>query len=179
MTMTTTLDPIACLDAFAGLEVYHPPEVDALGAIVIAATAGGVARLDFIDVGRAETITARPSEHTHACREQLDDYFQGRRQSFSLPLDPLGTDFQRQVWKALSEIPFGETRSYAQIAEGLGRKGAHRAVGAANGRNPIAIVVPFHRVIGSDGLLTGYAGGMGRQQWLLAFEAQEVPLELC
>ncbi|MDX1466975.1 MAG: methylated-DNA--[protein]-cysteine S-methyltransferase, partial [Halomonas sp.] len=91
---------------------------------------------------------------------------------------PEGTDFQRRVWQALATIPFGETRCYAEIAEQLHCRGGQRAVGAANGRNPLAIVVPCHRVIGSDGRLTGYAGGIGRKQWLLAHEAGEVPLEL-
>lgn len=127
----------------------------------------------------AATITPRATPLTEVCREQLTEFFAGQRQQFDLPLDPQGTEFQRQVWQALAAIPFGETRSYGQLAEGLGRKGAQRAVGAANGRNPISIVIPCHRVIGSDGSLTGYAGGMGRKQWLLAFEAQEVPLTLC
>ncbi len=106
----------------------------------------------------------------HEPLEQLAQYFQGERQQFDLELDPEGTDFQLRVWQALCEIPFGGTLSYGEIAEKLGKPAAARAVGAANGRNPIAIVVPCHRVIGSDGTLTGYAGGLEIKQWLLQHE---------
>lgn len=174
MTSTQTPDR----DTKAGLDIYHPPQSAALGALRIEASATGITRLDFIEARGADEVP-RPNAWTDACRAQLDEYFGGERRDFDLPLDAQGTDFQRQVWQALTTIPFGETRSYAEIAEGLGRKGAQRAVGAANGRNPISIIVPCHRVIGSNGRLTGYAGGIGRKQWLLAFEAQEVPLALC
>ncbi|MBY5983995.1 methylated-DNA--[protein]-cysteine S-methyltransferase [Halomonas sp. DP5Y7-2] len=172
-------DPQTRYAGFAGIDVYHPPASSALGAVVIAASARGIARIDFMENAAAATSTPRATPLTEVCREQLTEFFAGQRQQFDLPLEPQGTEFQRQVWQALAAIPFGETRSYGQLAEGLGRKGAQRAVGAANGRNPISIVIPCHRVIGSDGSLTGYAGGMGRKQWLLAFEAQEVPLTLC
>lgn len=102
--------------------------------------------------------------------EQLEQFFRGDRQEFDLLLDPAGTPFQQQVWQALRQIPYGETRSYAQIATVLGSPTATRAVGAANGRNPIGIVVPCHRVIGADGSLTGYAGGMANKRWLLDHE---------
>jgi methylated-DNA-[protein]-cysteine S-methyltransferase len=101
---------------------------------------------------------------------QLGEYFLGQRQSFDLPLAPRGTAFQRAVWAALSEIPFGETRSYAEIAARVGRPTATRAVGAANGQNPVAIIVPCHRVIGKNGTLTGYAGGIEVKEKLLRFE---------
>lgn len=101
---------------------------------------------------------------------QLDGYFAGTRTVFDLPLAPKGTDFQRQVWRALSRIPHGETRAYAEIAREIGRPAATRAVGAANGRNPISIVVPCHRVIGRDGSLTGFAGGLASKRWLLDHE---------
>ena len=101
---------------------------------------------------------------------QLADYFAGRRRVFDLPLDFAGTDFQKQVWAALLTIPFGETRSYGQIARQIGRPDAVRAVGAANGRNPLSIVAPCHRVIGSNGALTGFAGGLEAKAWLLAHE---------
>ena len=101
---------------------------------------------------------------------QLEEYFAGRRQQFALPLDPSGTAFQREVWRALMTIPFGETRSYAQIARQIGHPGAARAVGAANGRNPLSIVAPCHRVVGSTGALTGFAGGLDVKAHLLAFE---------
>ncbi len=101
---------------------------------------------------------------------QLSEYFAGSRTTFSLVFDPVGTDFQKSVWSALSTIPFGETRSYAQIARQVGRPKAVRAVGAANGKNPLSIVVPCHRVIGTNGKLTGFAGGLEVKGWLLNFE---------
>jgi len=102
---------------------------------------------------------------------QLTDYFAGTRKRFDLPLDFQGTDFQKQVWAALLAIPYGETRSYADIARAIGRPTAFRAVGAANGRNPISIIAPCHRVIGTNGTLTGFAGGMEAKRYLLALEA--------
>ena len=101
---------------------------------------------------------------------QLKEYFDGKRKSFEIELDAVGTDFQKQVWEALLAIPFGETRSYGQLAKQLGNPSASRAVGAANGKNPIAIVVPCHRVIGSNGKLTGFAGGLDAKQHLLGLE---------
>lgn len=105
-----------------------------------------------------------------AAREQLAAYFAGERHEFDLPLDPVGTPFQQQVWAALRAIPYGETRSYREIAEQLGRPTASRAVGAANGRNPISVIVPCHRVVGSSGVLTGYAWGLERKRALLDLE---------
>jgi methylated-DNA-[protein]-cysteine S-methyltransferase len=101
---------------------------------------------------------------------QLAEYFDGKRSHFSLQLDPVGTEFQNKVWQALLTIPFGETRSYGQIAKQIGNAKAMRAVGAANGRNPISIVVPCHRVIGASGKLTGFAGGLEVKEYLLALE---------
>lgn len=101
---------------------------------------------------------------------QLDEYFAGRRAAFDLPLDFNGTDFQKSVWTQLIAIPFGETRSYGAIAHAIGRPSASRAVGAANGRNPISIVAPCHRVIGSGGSLTGFAGGLEAKRFLLRHE---------
>ncbi len=102
---------------------------------------------------------------------QLQEYFDGRRQVFDLPLAPRGTDFQLSAWNALAAIPFGQTRSYAEQAAALGRPTATRAVGAANGRNPLPIVLPCHRVIGANGALTGFGGGIEVKRWLLAHEA--------
>lgn len=102
---------------------------------------------------------------------QVTDYFAGKRRAFDVPLDFRGTDFQRSVWHALLTIPFGETRSYAQIAQQIGRPTASRAVGAANGRNPVSIIAPCHRVIGTNGTLTGFAGGLEAKRMLLELEA--------
>jgi len=103
-------------------------------------------------------------------RRQLAEYFAGARRAFALPLAPAGTEFERRVWQALGAIPYGETRSYAEIAQAIGHPAACRAVGRANGRNPIAIVIPCHRVIGSDGSLTGYSGGLDLKRFLLDLE---------
>ena len=102
--------------------------------------------------------------------QQLTEYFTGTRRCFDLPLDFHGTAFQKSVWQALLAIPFGETRSYLQIAIAIGNPAAVRAVGAANGKNPISIIAPCHRVIGSSGALTGFAGGLAAKQWLLTLE---------
>jgi methylated-DNA-[protein]-cysteine S-methyltransferase len=107
-------------------------------------------------------------------QQQLAQYFAHQRQRFDLPLNPQGTEFQHRVWQRLGEIPFGETLSYGQLAQGLGQPNASRAVGAANGRNPISIVVPCHRVIAGNGKLTGYAGGVDRKLWLLQHERSVV-----
>jgi methylated-DNA-[protein]-cysteine S-methyltransferase len=101
---------------------------------------------------------------------QLGDYFAGRLQAFTVPLDFHGTEFQKAVWAALLTIPFGETRSYGEIARQIGRPSASRAVGAANGRNPISIIAPCHRVLGSNGALTGFAGGLAAKDYLLGHE---------
>jgi methylated-DNA-[protein]-cysteine S-methyltransferase len=106
-------------------------------------------------------------------RDQLREYFEGERRVFDLPLAPRGTAFQERVWRALRAIPFGKTRSYAAIAAAIGQPSAMRAVGAANGKNPIAIIVPCHRVIGADGSLTGFGGGLPRKRWLLRHEGAE------
>jgi len=102
--------------------------------------------------------------------KQLTDYFSGKKKEFNLPLDLQGTDFQLRTWNALRAIPYGETRSYKQIAEAIGCPKGFRAVGLANNRNPVSIVIPCHRVIGADGSLTGYAGGLDIKERLLAFE---------
>jgi methylated-DNA-[protein]-cysteine S-methyltransferase len=104
-------------------------------------------------------------------RAQLEEYFRGARTEFDLQLNPSGTAFQQAVWKALREVPYGETTTYGAIAQRVGRPTASRAVGAANGRNPLCIVVPCHRIVGSAGALTGYAYGVDRKRWLLDHEA--------
>lgn len=118
---------------------------------------------------RAEHWQAAGAKLDDACL-QLDEYFQGRRRQFELRLAPRGTDFQLAVWTALRAIPYGSTCSYAELARRIGRPQAVRAVGAANGANPIAVIVPCHRVIGSNGSLTGFAGGLPRKTLLLELE---------
>lgn len=108
------------------------------------------------------------------CKKQLEEYFAGKRKTFDLPLAPKGTDFQQRVWKALQEIPYGETRTYGEIAAAVGNPKAARAVGMANNRNPIGIIVPCHRVVGANGKLVGYAGGMEKKEWLLELEKQNL-----
>jgi methylated-DNA-[protein]-cysteine S-methyltransferase len=107
-------------------------------------------------------------------KQQLEQYFAGQRQQFNLPLDFQGTDFQQRVWRALLTIPYGETRSYKDIALQIGNEKAVRAVGAANGRNPISIIAPCHRVIGSGGALVGFAGGLDKKQILLSLEQGQI-----
>lgn len=109
--------------------------------------------------------------------EQLAEYFAGRRQQFDLPLAPQGTPFQKKVWQALCQIPYGETRSYGQLAKIIGNEKACRAVGMANNRNPIMIFIPCHRVIGADGSLTGYAGGLDIKRQLLELEQHGIALK--
>lgn len=104
------------------------------------------------------------------CVKQLDEYFQKKRSSFNLNLNPNGTDFQKEVWSALQQIPYGTTKSYLKMSKEMGNVKAIRAVATANGKNPLWIVIPCHRVIGSDGSLTGYAGGLWRKRWLLEHE---------
>jgi methylated-DNA-[protein]-cysteine S-methyltransferase len=132
--------------------------------------------------GRAAAATDEHVEPEDAAvlaeaRGQLQAYFAGTRQGFELSLGPRGTPFQRAVWQALAALPFGTTVSYAELARRIGRPGAARAVGLANARNPIAIVVPCHRVIGENGTLTGYAGGLATKRWLLDHERAGSPQE--
>lgn len=112
-----------------------------------------------------------------AATEQLGEYFAGTRQQFDLPLDPSGTAFQLDAWQALSHIPYGTTVSYATQASRVGRPKAVRAIGAANGRNPISIVVPCHRVVAANGSLAGFAGGLDNKRWLLNFERSQTSCE--
>ncbi|WP_454885923.1 methylated-DNA--[protein]-cysteine S-methyltransferase [Sphingomonas oryzagri] len=132
---------------------------------------------DAPDRVRLGTLAYTP-DHPHLVQagRELGDYFAGRRTAFSVPLDMRGTDFQKSVWQALLAIPFGETRSYADIATQIGRPSATRAVGAANGRNPISIIAPCHRVIGSNGSLTGFAGGLAAKGYLLGLESRQARL---
>jgi methylated-DNA-[protein]-cysteine S-methyltransferase len=121
----------------------------------------------YTDLGEATEQTDRALA---PALRQLEEYFQGQRRDFDLPLAPAGTEFQQSVWRALTAIPYGEVRSYGDIAKAIERPRAVRAVGAANGRNPLPIVVPCHRVIGSNGALTGFAGGLQAKRTLLRLE---------
>lgn len=115
-------------------------------------------------------VKAAENSFLAATVEQLGEYFEGSRTSFSIPLAPAGNDFQHRVWAALATIPYGELRSYGDVAQMLGDRSMAQAVGSANGRNPISIIVPCHRVVGANGALVGYAGGLGRKQFLLELE---------
>lgn len=157
-------------------------EIDSpIGALTLVASGGALTRIDF---GRtAAPAAARlPADDDAVLVEatrQLGAYFAGELRDFDLPLNATGTEFQRRVWARLREIPYGATTTYGALAGGLGLAGhGARAVGAANGRNPIPVVVPCHRVIGSDGTLTGYAGGLGIKRTLLELEGVAVPEQL-
>lgn len=141
-----------------------------LGLVRIKATPQGISEIIFVRPEQRATDT--PSALTQQAATQLQAYFAGSLQKFSLPLDATGTAFQQQVWQQLCTIEYGQTCSYSTIANGLNNPKAVRAVGAANGRNPVSIVVPCHRVIGANGTLTGYAGGLDKKAWLLAHEKQ-------
>jgi methylated-DNA-[protein]-cysteine S-methyltransferase len=151
-----------------------------VGTLTLVATDDGLAAILWENDRPGRVALNRAAEDSGhpvlaEVRRQLEEYFAGRRQQFSLKLDPSGTGFQRKVWNALLTIPFGETRSYAQIARQIGKPTAARAVGAANGRNPLSIVAPCHRVVGSTGALTGFAGGLDVKARLLAFERGKAP----
>jgi len=151
-----------------------------LGPLLLAAEGGALTLLWMSPLPERESggADARDRVVLAAAAEQLGGYFGGDLTAFDLPLAPRGTPFQQRVWSALVEIPFGETVSYGGLAERLGRPGAARAVGLANGRNPISIVIPCHRVVGSDGRLTGYGGGVDRKAWLLDHESGRGPGQL-
>jgi methylated-DNA-[protein]-cysteine S-methyltransferase len=125
-----------------------------------------------VRVGPVDAEHEDPNGVLAAAAEQLGEYFDGRRTEFDLPLDAVGSEFQRSAWDALCTIPFGETVSYGEQARRLGDQRKARAVGAANGRNPISIIVPCHRVVGADGSLTGFGGGIENKAWLLDHERQ-------
>jgi methylated-DNA-[protein]-cysteine S-methyltransferase len=149
-----------------------------VGPLRLVADEAGLRRLEFHKDGFA-AAPAEWREDARALREvssQLGAYFAGRLKVFDFPLAPEGTPFQLQVWERLLEIPYGETISYGTLAQRVGNPAASRAVGLANGRNPIAIVIPCHRVIGSNGTLTGYGGGLPNKQKLLALERGQIRL---
>lgn len=143
-----------------------------IGNLEIKGNKNGIQSIYFIDDDcNPEFVSGSCSIELQNCIEQLDEYFNGNRTSFNLKLNPKGTDFQQQVWKELLKIPFGKTQSYLEQSKALGNVKAIRAVASANGKNPISIIIPCHRIIGSDGSLTGYAGGIWRKKWLLEHES--------
>lgn len=136
------------------------------GVLEVTADEHGVTSIFFVD----QPSENRPSTLTNLACEQLDEYFKGQRTSFDMPVTLVGTDFQKRVWRALIGIPYGQVISYADLAEQIDNPKAVRAVGLANSKNPVSIVIPCHRVIGKNGQLTGYAGGLTRKAWLLQHE---------
>lgn len=141
-----------------------------VGPVTVTASDDAVTGLRFGTELPEDSLLCREEDATPLLREtarQLREYFAGERRSFTLPLAPQGSEFQKKVWKALQTIPYGETRTYKQIAEQIGHNLAFRAVGMANNRNPIGILIPCHRVIGYDGKMTGYAAGIGIKERLL------------
>ena len=149
-----------------------------VGPLVLEATADALTEIRLPKDGKArragrEGAPGRPPEPLTAARRQLDEYFAGRRRHFDLPLELAGTDFQRAVWWALADIAYGETVSYAELAAMVGRPTAFRAVGQANGANPIPIVLPCHRVVATGGRIGGYGGGLPVKRRLLALEGVE------
>ncbi len=139
-----------------------------IGTAKIVGDENGIIAVTVID-GAIE-ISAEIPEILQDCVQQLDEYFNGTRKQFNLKLNPQGTDFQKRVWKKLLLVPYGKTLTYLQQSKQLGDAKAIRAVASANGKNPIWIVIPCHRIIGSNGSLTGYAGGIWRKKWLLEHE---------
>ncbi|WP_347158116.1 methylated-DNA--[protein]-cysteine S-methyltransferase [Pontibacter chitinilyticus] len=152
------------MSAATYITYHHSP----IGYLRITGTAEAIQAVTFCD--RPGQADANLPTLLHKCIHQLEEYFSGTRHQFDLPLAPVGTAFQQQVWDNLQQIPFGKTRSYLAVARAVSSEKAIRAVGAANGKNPLCILVPCHRVIGSNGSLTGYAGGLWRKEWLLLHE---------
>jgi methylated-DNA-[protein]-cysteine S-methyltransferase len=154
------------------MQTYKAYFKSPLGPIEIVGCSDSILALDFV-----EEMLPGDDEQAFCikeCLKQLDEYFNGQRQEFFLNLEPAGTEFQKSVWRHLAKIPYGKTATYGEVAEAIGKPSASRAVGSANGKNPIAIIIPCHRVIGSDGSLTGYGGGLWRKRWLIGFERGEV-----
>lgn len=167
-----------------GAVLYVTRYLTQLGPLIAAASDKGLAMLEFADPKRLARQVSSLQKLTGAravpdrnsvldtLERELTAYFEGRGEGFSVPLDPQGTEFQKAVWRALTEVPYGATQSYAGIAQRIGKPSAMRAVGLANGANKIAIVIPCHRVIGANGTLTGYGGGLWRKRFLLDLEAR-------
>ncbi len=140
-----------------------------LGIVEIMGDADGIQKICFID--EAVAVNSEISPALQSCAMQIEEYFDKKRTAFDFKMNPQGTDFQQKVWADLLNVPFGKTESYLTMSRRYGDEKAIRAIASANGKNPIAIVIPCHRIIGSDGSLTGYAGGLWRKKWLLEFES--------
>jgi methylated-DNA-[protein]-cysteine S-methyltransferase len=147
--------------------IYYNYFESPIGLIEIGGTSAAITALNFVDE-RRKGFESHPN--VDSTLRQLDEYFSGTRRDFNVDLSMDGTDFQKQVWVQLMTVPFGQTASYGDIAAAIGNPKAVRAVGGANGRNPVSIIVPCHRIIGSDNTLTGYGSGLWRKEWLLKHE---------
>jgi methylated-DNA-[protein]-cysteine S-methyltransferase len=152
-------------------ELYYTYYESPIGLLKIGGTEHYIAELSFVD-NKEQMVHGEPgvSDVIHQCTEQLIEFFQGRRKNFDIPVHQDGTEFQKRVWNELLEIPFGKTISYLDLAKRLGDPKVIRAAASTNGKNKIAIIVPCHRVIGSDKTLVGYSGGLWRKKWLLQHE---------
>lgn len=159
-------------------KIYYSSMPSPVGTLLLATTEKGLCRLQFdaeLPAARKDELWIESRGELQAGEEQLNAYFRGDLRDFTLPLDLRGTPFQLSCWEALRQIPYGRTCSYAELAQQVGSPRAFRAVGQANHNNPVAIVVPCHRVIGANGTLTGYGGGLSVKQALLRLEAGELP----
>jgi len=151
--------------------VYESP----IGKLTLASNGEAITQVEF--EGSRHPLPEHPrgdDKVLKQARKELDAYFAGKLKTFTVPVAPAGTEFQKKAWKALQKIPYGATRSYGQQARAIGAPQASRAVGAANGRNPIPVIIPCHRVIGANGSLTGFGGGMERKKFLLDLEQGEL-----
>jgi methylated-DNA-[protein]-cysteine S-methyltransferase len=154
---------------------YYQMHASPLGSLLLAASERGLCGLYFDEhrhfKGPQGWVASHDHPHLRRAAEQLDEYFAGKRESFDLPLDLAGTPFQQKVWEQLPQVPYGATASYLLHAQAVGAGHAVRAVGTAIGRNPVSIIIPCHRILAGNGALAGYAGGLERKRYLLAFEA--------
>lgn len=162
------------------MELYYAHIDTPVGRAALTANADG-ALVEFYFLNEdslkpilgVEGVATHEPERLKDAARQIDDFFARRRKTFDIPVNPKGTPFQKKVWRALLDIPFGETVSYQQLAITVGDINAMRAVGAANGKNPVSLIIPCHRVIGKNGSLTGYGGGLPLKKWLLEFESPQ------
>lgn len=185
----SNLGTVRTLRYAAAVRIAYHMMASPVGLLFLARTDKGLRYLQFMERKSLKRMIAARSDIVPDAKwepslldlkpvvEQLDAYFNGLLHQFDVPLDPVGSDFQKKVWNALSQIPFGETRSYGQIAKSIRQPKASRAVGLANHQNPIAIIVPCHRVIGANGAMTGYGGGLPRKRWLLSHETRFAGLQ--